>query len=73
MWFNAWQCSGQVALALVGHQPDLCQWAEFLIWGESRQVLELKKAGVIGLTVPNQVSPVGNSCLFWLTPPRLLL
>jgi len=73
MWLKAWQCSGQRALALVGHQPDLCQWAESLIWGEAKQVLELKKAGVIGLTLPSQVSPVGNSQLFWLTPPRLLL
>jgi len=72
-WLQDWQGSHPTALALIGHQPDLSQWAELLIWGEVKQVLELKKAGVIGLTLPTTASPVGNSCLFWLTPPRLLL
>lgn len=72
-WWENWRHSGHTSLALVGHQPDLSQWAEILIWGEAKQVLELKKAGVIGMTLPNVGSPVGNSHLFWLTPPRLLL
>lgn len=72
-WLQDWQGSGDQALALIGHQPDLSQWAESLIWGEVKQVLELKKAGVIGLTLPATGSPVGKSYLFWLTPPRLLL
>lgn len=70
-WLDSWQRG--TSLALVGHQPDLSQWAERLIWGEARQVLELKKAGIIGITLPRRGSPVGNSHLFWLTAPRLLL
>ncbi|MGF1497150.1 MAG: phosphohistidine phosphatase SixA [Elainellaceae cyanobacterium] len=60
-------------LALVGHQPDLGNWAEQLVWGEARERVVLKKAGVIGLTLPENGSPVGHSHLFWLTPPRFLL
>lgn len=71
-WLKDWQDSGGSSLALVGHQPDLGQWAERLVWGEAREVLVLKKAGVIGITPPPAGSPVGNSQLFWLSSPRLL-
>lgn len=60
-------------LALVGHQPDLGQWAEILVWGEAKERLVLKKAGIIGLTLPETGSPVSRSQLFWLTPPKFLL
>ena len=78
-------------LAIVGHQPDLGQWAEILVWGQTRvgarrtdisksperlensPVLVIKKAGIIGLKLPQTGSPVGCSQLFWLTPPKFLL
>lgn len=60
-------------MAIVGHQPDLGQWAEILIWGEARSKLVLKKAGIIGLTLPKMSSSVGRSQLFWLTPPKFLI
>jgi len=60
-------------LAMVGHQPDLGQWAEILVWGEARASLVVKKAGIIGLKLPETGSPVGRSQLFWLTPPKFLL
>lgn len=74
-------------LALVGHEPDLGQWAEKLIWGRLKQesefaenstdsdsaALVLKKAGIIGVNLPKDTSPVGRSQLFWLAPPRFLL
>lgn len=72
-WFDQWRASSDTVLALVGHEPDLSEWAETLIWGKPIGHLELKKAGVIGLTLPASGSPVGASTLFWLTPPRLLL
>lgn len=73
VWLESWRRSGGTSLALVGHQPDLGEWAERLIWGTTRQVLVLKKAGIIGLTLPASGSPVGHSLLFWLTSPSLLL
>jgi phosphohistidine phosphatase len=64
-------------IALVGHRPDLGHWAEQLIWGGVPQVeterLVIKKAGVVGLHLPDVGSPIGQSQLFWLAPPRLLL
>jgi phosphohistidine phosphatase len=60
-------------LALVGHQPDLANWAECLVWGEAKGRIALKKAGIIGVELPTVGSPIGRSNLFWLTPPRLLL
>ncbi len=71
-WFEGWQSTGQKALAIVGHEPDLGQWAEFLIWGEVRNRLKLKKAGIIGINVPLD-DPIGNSELFLLVPPKVLL
>ena len=72
-WLQGWQATGGSCLALVGHEPDLSSWAETLLWGQSRDKFILKKAGVIGLTLPTTGSPIGNSQLFWLAPPRLLL
>jgi phosphohistidine phosphatase len=60
-------------IALVGHQPDLGNWAEILVWGESRERLVVKKAGIIGISLPENGTVVGNSELFWLSPPRFLL
>lgn len=72
-WMPSWNKPERARLALVGHEPDLSAWAERLLWGEEKGALTLKKAGVLGLTLPSTGSPIGKSCLFWLTPPRLLL
>lgn len=69
-WLAQW--SGET-LAIVGHQPDLGTWAERLLWGDVRGCLEVKKASVLGLSLPESGSPEGRSGLFWLTPPRLLI
>lgn len=60
-------------LALVGHQPDLGNWAETLVWGDAQEKLVLKKAGIIGLNIPETKSPLGQSELFLLTSPKWLL
>ncbi|MBJ7900082.1 MAG: phosphohistidine phosphatase SixA [Cyanobacteria bacterium RI_101] len=59
--------------ALVGHQPDLGEWAETLVWGENRDKLILKKAGVIGLAFNRGAAAPGAGELFLLAPPRFLL
>jgi phosphohistidine phosphatase len=71
-WWQQWQQGGK-KLAIVGHEPNLGEWAEQLVWGEVRHQLIVKKTSVIGLFLPESGSPVGNSQLFWLTPPKLLL
>ncbi len=60
-------------LALVGHQPDLGNWAEYLVFGSPQGKLIVKKAGIIGLDLPNLDWAPGQGNLFLLTPPRWLI
>jgi phosphohistidine phosphatase len=71
-WLNTWKQENACVLALVGHEPDLSQWAELLILGDVQGVLRLKKAGIIGIEIPDDIDPIGNSTLFWLTSPKFL-
>ena len=61
------------SLALVGHQPDLGKWAETLVWGHTQEKLILKKAGVIGINIPDSKSPIGQGELFLLLSPKWIL
>ncbi|MEM8612020.1 MAG: phosphohistidine phosphatase SixA [Cyanobacteria bacterium P01_H01_bin.105] len=76
-WLSTWQSSERTTLAVVGHEPDLSQWAQQLVQGESNDRWVLKKAGIIGLNIPEVNSEaanvIGHSQLFWLAPPRLIL
>jgi phosphohistidine phosphatase len=72
-WVDCWRSAGHTSLAIVGHEPNLSQWAELLVEGTARGNWILKKAGVIGVKLPTTGEAIGNSELFWLTPPRLLL
>ncbi|NJK48453.1 phosphohistidine phosphatase SixA [Candidatus Gracilibacteria bacterium] len=76
-WVNWWLESKynkeNSCIALVGHQPDLGNWAEILIWGSPKEKLILKKAGIFGLLLPEGETPIGNSQLFLLTSPKWLL
>ena len=72
-WINWLQTAGysiNSAICLVGHQPNLTQWAELLIWGNSKGKIPLKKAGIIGLELNNITSPLGEAELFLLTAPK---
>lgn len=72
-WHQSSYNSDRSVLALVGHQPDLGNWAEILTWGHPTDRLILKKAGIIGLELPETGTPVANSDLFLLTSPKWLL
>lgn len=72
-WLEQWRQSGGSELAVVGHQPNLGNWAEILVWGDTQEALILKKAGMIGLSLPETHSPVGHSQMFLLSSPKWLL
>ncbi|OUL37083.1 phosphohistidine phosphatase SixA [Nostoc sp. T09] len=72
-WLEPRNYAQNTQIALVGHEPDLSQWAEILLWGEAKASLVLKKAGMIGIKLPEIGSPLGRSQMFWLTPPKYLL
>lgn len=61
------------SIALVGHAPDLGNWAETLVWGQTNDKLVLKKAGIIAVKIPSNQDTVGAGEIFWLTPPRFLI
>ncbi len=63
----------QTTIALVGYEPCLSSWAEILLCGEAKERLVLKKAGMIGIKLPDGGSPLDRSQMFWLTPPKYLL
>jgi phosphohistidine phosphatase len=72
-----WENAVQTSVALVGHEPSLSQWAQQLVTGQTSPLQKenwaLKKAGIIGLQVPAAKRAIGQSQLFWLSPPRFLL
>ncbi len=73
-WLEPRNYSQNTQLALVGHEPNLSNWAEILLWGERQESrFVLKKAGMIGIKLPEAGSPLGHSQMFWLTPPKYLL
>ncbi|MDZ8238904.1 MAG: phosphohistidine phosphatase SixA [Nostoc sp. ChiQUE01a] len=72
-WLEPRNYSQNTQLALVGHEPSLSTWAEILLWGEVKASLVLKKAGMIGIKLPEIGSSLGRSQMFWLTPPKYLL
>lgn len=72
-WFNWLQTSPYKlanSIALIGHEPDLSEWAQLLIWGKSEDKLTLKKSGIIGLELSDLDNPLGNATLFLLASPK---
>lgn len=65
-------CSQEDAVALVGHLPDLPNFAETLVWGRPIGGLLVKKGALIGVSLPGTPPFTGQGVLFWLTSPRLL-
>ncbi len=77
-WLTDWEQRSRDSLAisklaLVGHEPNLSQWAELLIFGKVYNQLILKKGGIIGLKFPNGKIEIGTAQLHFLIPPKYLV
>lgn len=73
-WLQANRASYRYgSLALVGHQPDLGNWIEILIWGTIKAQIIVKKAGVVGLSLPVVGTPISRSSLFLLSSPKWII
>lgn len=72
-WLAQHPQPSRASLGIIGHEPDLSTWAEMLIWGEAKGVLVLKKAGIIGLVLPEKQPWTSNGILFLSIPPKLLI
>jgi phosphohistidine phosphatase len=57
-------------IALVGHEPNLSEWAELLIFGNIYHRLILKKGGIIGLKFSTDRIEIGMAQLYCLIPPK---
>jgi phosphohistidine phosphatase len=60
-------------IILVGHEPNLSQTAEQLIWGTITSRIILKKTGIIRLDAPRSGNLLGHCELRWLLPAKVLL
>jgi phosphohistidine phosphatase len=71
-WLESYRLTNPTAerLVLVGHEPNLSQWAEILVFGQVFDRIHLKKAGVIALQAPDTPEIVGKCELLWLIPPK---
>lgn len=65
------QARGAGTVAVVGHEPDLSKWASWLLTGEERPLLRLKKGGACQLAFRSRPEP-GQGVLHWLLAPRQL-
>jgi len=73
-WLERYQPNhSETKIALVGHQPNLGNWAEMLLWGTPKGQIRVKKAGIIGLKIPSVGTPIARSTLFLQTAPKWLV
>ena len=75
-WLTAWNArpidTAISTVALVGHEPNLSEWAELLVFGKVCHKLMLKKGGIIGLKCANSGIEIGTAQLHCLIPPKYL-
>ncbi len=73
-WLAAWESRtidrAMDTIALVGHEPNLSEWAELLMFGQIYHQLVLKKGGIVGLKFPKDSISIGTAQLHCLIPPK---
>jgi phosphohistidine phosphatase len=83
-WLANWNARTDLdameTIAVVGHEPNLSEWAELLMFGKIYHRLILKKAGIIGLEFTNVDATtlthrlaIGTAQLYCLMPPKLTI
>ncbi|MBV5257902.1 phosphohistidine phosphatase SixA [Synechococcus moorigangaii CMS01] len=73
-WLEQWDAAPDAKLIIVGHQPELGEWAEAIAFGQTGQHLALKKAGLIGIrSGAARIQAHTDNQLFLLTAPKWLL
>jgi phosphohistidine phosphatase len=75
-WLMAWDARSPqmeiATIALIGHEPNLSNWAELCVFGQVCHKLVLKKGGIIGLKFPDNKIAIGTAQLHCLIPPKYL-
>jgi phosphohistidine phosphatase len=75
-WLTDWNARAMdraiTTLALVGHEPNLSEWAELFVFGKVCHKLILKKGGIVGLRFPDHQVGIGMAQLLCVIPPKYL-
>jgi phosphohistidine phosphatase len=76
-WLMEWKARSNgtstiSTVALVGHEPNLSEWAELLLFGRIEGKIILKKGGIIGLKFTDNFK-IGAAQLACSIPPKYLL
>ena len=75
-WLTAWNTRAMDRainrLALVGHEPNLSEWAELLVFGKVCHKLILKKGGMVGLKFPEHQVGIEMAQLDCVILPKYL-
>jgi phosphohistidine phosphatase len=71
-WSNQSTHSEVGTIGLVGHEPNLSNWAELSVFGQIYHKLVLKKGGIIGLEFPDGNIAIGMAKLHCLLSPKYL-
>ncbi len=75
-WLMEWDArstDSNSQLALCGHEPNLSEWAELLIFGKVCHKLILKKGGIIGLKFAENRIAIGTAQLWCSISPKLII
>jgi len=76
-WLMGWNerdpQSSISTIALVGHEPNLSEWAELLMFGKVYHQIILKKGGIISLKFPGNRVAIGMAQLACLISPKYLI
>jgi phosphohistidine phosphatase len=76
-WLTDWNArsmdTAMSSVAVVGHEPNLSEWAELLVFGKVCHKLVLKKGGVIGLKFPDHQVGIEIAQLHCVIPPKYLI
>jgi phosphohistidine phosphatase len=76
-WLTDWHSRSDrhsiSTLALVGHEPNLSQWAELFIFGKVYDRLILKKGGIIGLKFADERVAIGTAQLSCAIAPKYFI
>lgn len=68
-WLN--DEAGGMRVAVVGHEPHLSTWCGWMLSGQRRSFVRMKKGGACLMYLPSPAA-AGEAELAWLAPPRQL-
>ncbi|HEX4300197.1 MAG TPA: histidine phosphatase family protein [Gammaproteobacteria bacterium] len=66
-----WAMRHKGTVAVIGHEPDLSQWIGYMVSGEPRSLVLMKKGSACCLDMPD-TAMAGEACIAWHMGPKQL-